>query len=249
MRYDSGARDRPCVRCPGDRAARRRSVELGRAFEQLLDLDVLAEAELEDQIAAGPQLPAALAPTRRVMSVEAVAAAEQRDAPARSRGPPAAGPARARSTTYGGFATIGSNGRRSMPPEQIAGAETDAVGRRRDDPRSAAPRPAPPARCRWRRRSRPAVRAQARRPRSRMPVQTSAIVSGASRSGNSSSTASTISSVSGPGNEHVRGDLERQAPELAASDDVGERLAGGAAGDERVVLLGKAVGFRAAGVA
>src|SRR5205814_3462831 len=45
-------------------------------------------------------------------------------------------------------------------------------------------------------------------------------------------------------NQHGRRDLEIEAPELARADDVGERLAGGAPRDERVVPRPEAVGLR-----
>ena len=51
-----------------------------------------------------------------------------------------------------------------------------------------------------------------------------------------------------PRNQHGRRDLELEPPELADADDVGERLAGDAAGDERVVARREAVGRRLARV-
>ena len=43
----------------------------------------------------------------------------------------------------------------------------------------------------------------------------------------------------GPRNQDCGRHLERQAPELARADDVGERLAGGAPGDQRVESSGE----------
>ena len=112
--------------------------------------------------------------------------------------------------------------------------------RRRAARRCAARRRAPRRRCRSRRRAargRSCASATATQP---LPVQTSAIVSGASRSRKQLERGFDDQLGFGPRNEHGGRDLERQPPELAAAGDVGERLARGAAGDERVVLAREA---------
>ena len=77
------------------------------------------------------------------------------------------------------------------------------------------------------------ARATARHP---LPVPMSTMRRAARwRSLEQSSASSTISSVSGRGIKHRRGDLEVAAPEFTAAHDVRDRLAADAASDERLV--------------
>ena len=111
------------ARCRPARARARRA-------DELLDLDVLAEAELEHEIAARPQ--AAGRPRHEPRDqVEAVDCRRTAPRPARGRGPPAAAPAAHRRATYGGFATIASNGPRDARRADRS-ARTGCDRRRRD---------------------------------------------------------------------------------------------------------------------
>ena len=170
---------------------------------------------------------------------QAVAAGDQRGAAARRR---ARASQRIAGLQYGGLLTITSKrGVGVDRVEQVARDERDAARRRRARPRCAPPRRARRRETSTRRRSAPpAARARARRrcsrcrcrrrrPRStpgaasRSPVQRASI----------RQAISTSSSVSGRGISTAGRDGERQRPELLHAGDVGDRLAAGAALDER----------------
>ena len=99
-----------------------------------------------------------------------------------------------------------------------------------------APPRAPGARCRWPTivaAGRSCAIATATQPQ---PVQTSAIVQRRLRDPETARESPRRSARSpGRRNQHVGRHLELEPPELAVADDVGERFAGDAAGDQRVV--------------
>ena len=91
------------------------SVELGRALEELLDLDVLAEAEFEDRDSRRAAGAPGASATRRVTRSRPSLPPNSASAGSWSR-TSGCSAGRARSTTYGGFATITSNGARRVEP-------------------------------------------------------------------------------------------------------------------------------------
>src|SRR5262249_36761636 len=101
--------------------------EVGRALDELLDLDVLAETEFKDEIAAGAQLPGRFRHEARD-DFEAVAAAEQGErrfevADLRLEGRPG---------TVNDVGRIRDDRVERLldgvePPEQVAGPEADAA--------------------------------------------------------------------------------------------------------------------------
>ena len=215
---DRGARDALEIA-----AQRRPASSSGARVEQLLDLDVLAEAELEDQIAARAQAAGGL---RRPAARRGRGRRRRRTArpPARDRALPAAAPAARDRRRTAGWRRSRRTGRR---------------GRRADRRARSVMRSATPCRAALRRATssagsrdvggddraragRSCASATATQP---LPVQTSAIASGARPIGKQLQHRLDDQLGLRARNQDVRRHFERQPPELARADDVGERLA------------------------